>query len=76
MGRILRFAKQTLDALDVGLCNVSGALKATSTGRGLALKEVAAISHLATEFAGAGDLHALCGALVGLLLHEMNVLET
>ncbi|ALW70817.1 hypothetical protein RC30_08660 [Campylobacter jejuni] len=69
MGFKLCLAQQTLHALDIGRSDVLGALQATGALGGLALQQVAAVSLLATQLAGTGDLDALCGTLVSLLLH-------
>src|SRR5699024_1556449 len=46
-----------------------GALQTTGTLGGLAFQQVTTASLLAAQLAGTSHLDALCGALVGLLLH-------
>ena len=67
---LLSAAEQTLYALGVRLCDCLGALQAAGTLGRLAFQQVAAASLLTAQLAGTGHLDTLCGALVGLLLHE------
>lgn len=69
--RRLSLAEQPLNTLGVSFSHFRRALQATSTGGRLAFEEVAAVRLLATELARTGYLYTLCGALVGLLLHEI-----